>query len=169
MNDSSHGIRIGSPKGQAGQAHAELGSTMQAVLKGEKLTFSRIKRSQQSGALIGLAAAATKETSAKIAGQDFCQLFGKIYERFGQIDRSGMLKRFDLPADSIGDFRVAVPKSMDAYAGVKVHILFPGRVVQIDSLPTYHLRRTFVEMVRTWNQIAPFLLKDGFRPYWFAL
>ena len=69
------------------------------------------------------------------------------------------MQRFDLLAYRLGNLRVTVPKSMDTYAGVQIHIFLPGRVVQVDSLAAYHLRCIVVEMVHARDQISPFLLK----------
>ena len=129
MYNPPHGIRIGSPEGQARKTHAELGSAVQAVLKGQELASSGIERRQQGSAFVGLTAAATEKASAQITRQDFGQLFGKINNGFGQVNRSGVLQGFDLPAYSLGNLRVTVPECMDTHAGIEVHVFLPGRVV----------------------------------------
>ena len=64
---------------------------MQAILKGQELTSSRMECRQQRGSLICLAAAATEETPAKIAWQyleELPNLDAESIEHNIELDRS---------------------------------------------------------------------------------
>jgi hypothetical protein len=116
MYNPSNWIWVGSPERQSGKTHAELGSAVEAVLKREKLASACVKRCQQGGPFVGLAAAAAEETSAKIAGQDPGKFLGQIHDGLGQIYSGRMLKSPDLATYRFDNLGMTMSKSMHTHA-----------------------------------------------------
>jgi hypothetical protein len=161
-------VGIGSPEGQTRQTHPKLRAAVQAVLKREEFIPAGVQRGQQRRSFVRFAAAATKERPAQVPRQDAGEPFGEIHNRLGQINRSGVLQRPNLPAYRLDNLRMAVAKRVNAHAGVKVHVPLARRIVQVYPLPAHDLRWIFVEMVRARDKIALFLCPYSLWPYKFT-
>ena len=159
--DAAYRIRICAPHADAGEAHGELRTPMEAIAQCDVFTAACIDRGQQQRALVGLCAGGAEEGFLQFARGDSGKLFGQVYKVFCEVGIADMLQGLYLRADLVRDFRIAVTAIDDGNTGKAVQVLAVLAVIEILHGAADKLAGFLVEMGEAGHDILFLFFYDG--------